>query len=606
MRHRPAGMGIVLDVVQLGNVVADRVIVRPTQFAGGQVVGHGLDDGGRSADSIAGRETAPPFPVSKGITGAPAAGNGPYDRYHEEVSLKALFIWPEFPDTFWSFRHAIKFVRKSAACPPLGLITVAALLPADWEIRLVDTNIRRLTEADLAWADLVFLGAMNIQRRSASQIIARCKAAGKTVVAGGPLFTSEHEQFPQVDHFVLNEAELTLPPFLEDLERGRAGRLYTTSEFADIEKTPPPRWDLLELPRYDSMNIQFSRGCPFNCEFCYVTALLGHRPRTKTPAQMLAELDALHALGWRRRIFFVDDNFIGNKKVLKAELLPALIEWRRAHPEAGGFSTEVSINLADDEDLMRQMVQAGFDTVFVGIETPAEEGLAECNKVQNRGRNLIESVRRLHRNGLQVQAGFIVGFDSDTPSIFQRQIDFIMKSGIVTAMVGLLQAPYGTDLYKRLQREGRLVDEMSGDNADGSTNIIPRMPLETLRQGYQRILAYIYAPDNFYRRVRTFLQDYNPRRMKVQLSWTELKAWFLTIYHLGIRGQERLQYWRLFFWTMVHKPRLVPLAVTLAVYGHHFRRIYEAHLAPQAMLASAAAPLGSTLGHARAGGAGGS
>ena len=491
--------------------------------------------------------------------------------------MKVLLIWPEFPDTFWSFRHAIKFVKKSAACPPLGLITVAALLPDDWQARLVDTNVRRLNEHDLAWADIVFISAMNVQRRSVEQIIARCKAAGKTIVAGGPLFTGEHEKFPQVDHFVLNEAEVTLPPFLADLKRGCAGRLYTTTEFADIRRTPPPRWDLLELERYDSMNIQFSRGCPFNCDFCNITAMLGHRPRTKTAAQIIAELDGLWALGWRRRVFFVDDNFIGNKKVLKAEILPALSAWRQAHPGASGFSTEVSINLADDEELIQMMVEAGFDTVFVGIETPDEEGLAECNKVQNQGRDLVESVKCLHRAGLQVQAGFIVGFDSDTPSIFQRQIDFIMKSGIVTAMVGLLQAPYGTKLYERLKREGRLVDEMSGDNADGTTNIIPRMPLPTLRAGYKRILETIYAPANFYRRVRTFLRDYNPRRMKVQLQWTEIQAWFRTIYHLGIKGRERLHYWGLFFWTALHRPRLVPLAVTLAVYGYHFRRICEAH-----------------------------
>jgi radical SAM superfamily enzyme YgiQ (UPF0313 family) len=503
--------------------------------------------------------------------------------------LKALLIYPEFPDTFWSFRYALKFIDKSAACPPLGLITVAAMLPADWELRLVDTNVRTLTDADLAWPDLVLISAMNIQRESAQTIIARAKAAGRKVVAGGPLFAGEHEQFPEVDHFILNEAELTLSPFLADLAQGRAQRFYTTAEFADMSQTPVPRWDLLELDRYDSMTLQFSRGCPFNCDFCNITAMLGHRVRTKSAAQLVAELDALYALGWKRRLFFVDDNFIGNKKILKSEVLPALIAWKERNPQVSGLSTEASINLADDEELMRLMVAAGFDTVFVGIETPDDEGLAECNKKQNRGRDLVESVKRLHRAGLQVQAGFIVGFDSDTPATFQRQIDFIQESGIVTAMVGLLQAPYGTGLYKRLQTEGRIVDEMSGDNGDGSTNIVPKMHPLILRAGYRRILDYIYAPRNFYRRVRTFLEDYNPSDMHIQLQWTEVKAWLRSIVRLGIRGRERRQYWQLFFWTLLRKPRLLVQAVTLSIYGYHFRTVYEANVREVRALSAALA-----------------
>ncbi len=492
--------------------------------------------------------------------------------------MNVLLIYPEFPDTFWSFKHALKFVRKAAACPPLGLITVAALLPQDWEKRLVDANVHKLTQKDLDWADTVFVGAMVVQRDSARQIIARCKAAGLRVVGGGPLFTGEHEQFPEVDHFVLNEAEMTLPPFLADLERGDAQRIYTTSEFADIRQTPIPMWDLLDLKHYDSMSIQFSRGCPYDCEFCNVTALFGHRPRTKTAPQIIAELDALNAQGWRRRIFFVDDNFIGNKRQLKVEILPALIEWRRNNPHALGFQTEVSINLADDEELMSLMTEAGFDTIFVGIETPDEDSLAECNKFQNRGRDLLESVSRLHRAGLQVQGGFIVGFDNDTPSIFQRQIDFIQKSGIVTAMVGLLQAPYGTRLYQRMEQEGRLIAEFTGDNTDGVTNIVPKMDLDVLRQGYREIIEKIYSPHLFYERVKTFLREYNPLKMKVQLQGEEIIAFLRSIYELGIRGVERLYYWRLFFWTLLRRPRLLPLAITLAVYGYHFRQVFELYV----------------------------
>src|SRR5512139_2005881 len=491
--------------------------------------------------------------------------------------MKILLIYPEFPDTFWSFKHALKFIRKKAGAPPLGLLTVAAMLPFDWEKRLVDLNVGRLSEEDLAWADAVFLSAMIVQKDSAREIIQRCKAAGVKIVAGGPLFTMESDQFPEVDHFVLNEAEETLKPFLKDLEAGRAGRVYASDQFPDLEQTPIPLWRLANLKHYSSVSIQFSRGCPFNCDFCNVTTLLGHYPRTKTAAQIIAELDSLYALGWRQGVFFVDDNFIGNKKQIKSEVLPALIEWRK-QKRGMPFSTEASINLADDPDLMRLMVQAGFDTVFVGIESPNENSLTECSKSQNKGRDLLASVLQLQRAGLQVQGGFIVGFDSDSSSIFQQQIDFIQNSGIVTAMVGLLQAPLGTRLYERLQKEGRLVAGFSGDNVDGTTNIIPRMGLEPLRKGYRKVLSHIYAPGFYYDRVKTFLREYKPPRVQAPLEPQYIAALLRSIYRLGIRGVERAHYWRLFFWTLFRRPRLFPLAVTLAIYGFHFRQVIELHV----------------------------
>lgn len=491
--------------------------------------------------------------------------------------MNILLVYPEFPDTFWSFKHALKFVRKRAGAPPLGLLTVAAMLPAEWEKRLVDVNVTSLASKDLAWADYVFISAMIVQRDSAREIIARCKAAGVKVVAGGPLFTMEHERFPEVDYFVLNEAELTLPPFLADLSNGCAQRVYATSDFPDIHQTPAPLWQLANLKYYDTVSIQFSRGCPFSCDFCNVTSLLGHRPRTKTAGQIIAELDSLYALGWRKSIFFVDDNFIGNKKQIKSEVLPALIEWRKGK-SGMPFSTEASINLADDPELVRLMTQAGFDTVFVGIETPNEESLTECSKSQNKGRDLVDSVKRLQRAGLQVQGGFIIGFDNDPPSIFQQQIDFIQKSGIVTAMVGLLQAPLGTRLYERMQKEGRLVNDFSGDNVDGSTNIIPRMGLEPLREGYRHLLSQIYAPASYYERVLTFLREYHPPELHFYLDWQYFLALGRSIYQLGIRGVERVHYWRLFFWTLFRRPRLFPLAITLAIMGFHFRQVAALHV----------------------------
>jgi radical SAM superfamily enzyme YgiQ (UPF0313 family) len=486
-----------------------------------------------------------------------------------------LLIYPEFPETFWSFKHALEFIGKRSSLPPLGLLTVAALLPPEWTVRLADTNVRSLTDKDLAWADCAFISAMVIQREPARRIAARCKKAGLLVVAGGPLFSTEQEQFDNVDHFILNEAELTLPPFLADLAQGCARRVYSSDRFPDIQQTPVPRWDLLNLKRYASMGIQFSRGCPFNCDFCNVTALLGHRVRVKTTGQIIAELDHLYSLGWRSEVFFVDDNFIGNKQFLKTDLLPALIAWRKNKAGNVFFCTEASINLADDPVLMELMGQAGFTKVFIGIETPDEHCLAECSKIQNGNRDLVEDVKRIQRAGLQVQGGFIVGFDNDKPSIFQRQIDFIQNSGIVTAMVGLLQAPPGTRLYDRMEKEGRLCADATGNNADGTTNILPAMSMEVLSKGYKQILDHIYSPAPYYRRIRTFLREYRPARMKRTIRLSHIRALLLSFYRLGIRGKERAHYWKLIFWTQLRCPRQLPDAIILAIYGYHFRKISE-------------------------------
>ncbi len=486
--------------------------------------------------------------------------------------MNVLLLYPRFPDTFWGFQHALKFVRRKAALPPLGLITVAAMLPPAWRLKLVDTNVRPLTGPDLAWADMVFVSAMIAQRASAHALIDRCHAAGRTVVAGGPLFKSEQANYPGVDHFVLDEAEVTLPGFLRDLERGLARRVYTATEFADLAETPAPRWDLLRLRDYHSMSVQYSRGCPFDCEFCDITAMFGHRPRTKRPAQILAELDALYARGWRGSVFFVDDNFIGNPRDLRSGLLPALTAWRRRSPGVP-FYTEASINLARDEALTRAMVEAGFGTVFIGIETPDDSSLAECGKRQNLGRDLVADVKRLQRAGLQVQGGFIVGFDSDTPSIFQRQVDFIQRSGIITAMVGMLIALPGTRLHVRLAGEGRLLGESTGDNSDGTTNFAPRMGLDALREGYRRLLNQIYAPGPYYRRVRTFLREYRAPRIEVAPSWRHGLALLYASVRLGVIGRERLQFWGLLGWTLARRPAQFGSAVTFAIYGHHFRKV---------------------------------
>lgn len=496
--------------------------------------------------------------------------------------MNVLLIYPEFPDTFWSFKHALKFIHKKSSAPPLGLLTIAALLPREWQQKLVDLNIRNLCQKDLDWADMALVSAMTVQRDSAKEIIARCQTAGLKVVVGGPLFTTEPDEFAEADHLILNEGEITLPAFLNDIACSTEKALYITNEYADMEQSPTPRWDLMNLKDYASMSIQYSRGCPFNCDFCNVTALLGHRMRLKTAQQITTELDGLYNAGWRGGVFFVDDNLIGNKRALKEDLLPALIEWRQ-DKEGMTFNTEASINLADDAELMSMMVSAGFNKVFIGIETPDEDNLAECNKKQNLNRNLVADIRRIQHAGMQVQGGFIVGFDNDNPYTFQRLIDFIQCSGIVTAMVGILQAPIGTQLYERMEKAGRILKNMSGDNVDGSTNIIPSMDIEQLKQRYKDLLDHIYSPEVYYQRVTTFLKEYDLPKVKVHIDlamiWQNYSAFMRSIFQLGIFGKERRQYWKLFFWTLFKKPRLFPLAIEFSIYGYHFRKINEQHVA---------------------------
>jgi radical SAM superfamily enzyme YgiQ (UPF0313 family) len=493
--------------------------------------------------------------------------------------MKALLIYPEFPDTFWSFRYALKFIHRKASSPPLGLLTIATMLPEEWEKRLVDMNVECLNDDNLRWADLVFLSAMSVQKQSVKEVIARCKAVGVRVVAGGSLFTTEYEAFGDVDHLVLNEAEITLPRFLEDFRNGDAEHFYTTDQWADIHKTPIPLWELINLKHYASINIQYSRGCPFNCEFCDITLLCGHTPRTKNKDQIIKELESVYLSGFRGQVFFVDDNFIGNKKKLKEEILPAIIEWMEMRKRPFSFNTQASIELSDHKDLMEMMVRAGFDVVFIGIETPHEQSLAECSKFQNKNRDLLVSVRNIQKSGLEVQGGFILGFDNDPLTIFDTQINFIQKSGVVTAMVGILVALPGTQLYQRLKKERRLLKETSGNNTDFSTNFIPRMDYDLLINGYKKVLGTLYSPRHYYERVRTFLREYIPPQNKLfHFRFNYIAAFIKSIIVLGIIGKERFHYWRLLLWTIFTRPRLIPQAVTLSIYGFHFRKVFEKRL----------------------------
>ncbi len=487
--------------------------------------------------------------------------------------MKAVLVYPTFPETFWSFKYILKFIRRKAAHPPLGLLTLAAMMPEDWELKVVDMNVEELTDQHIMWADLVFVGAMVVQKDCARTIIDRAHILGKQVVAGGPLFTSLPDDYDDVDYLVLNEAELTLPPFLSDLAAGNPKHLYTTAEKPDIQGTPIPRWDLIRLKNYASMSVQFSRGCPFNCEFCDIVNLNGRIPRLKSNEQMIREFQVLYDMSWRGGVFVVDDNFIGNKSKVKL-LLREIITWQEARRYPFALYTEASVNLAEDDELMQLMATAGFDSVFLGLETPAEESLKECGKHQNCKMDLLEAVKRIQRNGMEVMGGFIIGFDNDPPNIFERQVKFIQNSGVCRAMIGLLTALPGTRLYERLKSEGRLLEGTSGDNCDGSVNFIPKMDLQTLRDGYDAVLKSLYSPKEYYQRATEFLKTYRPKRFR-RLDGTQIMAFLRSMLYMGIldRGMSKLYYWKFIIRVALFHPKAFGDAIASAIYGYHFRRL---------------------------------
>lgn len=489
--------------------------------------------------------------------------------------MNILMIYPDYENTFWSFKAVLKLLGKKASFPPLGLMTIGSMLPDTWEKKLVDMNCENLKDEHIKWADYVLISAMIVQKDSTRRVIRTVKELGKPVIAGGPLFTTGHEEFPEVDHMVMGEVEEIIGDIIKDMESGTLKKIYSAGNFPDIKKSPVPAWNLIRLKNYNSMCIQFSRGCPFNCEFCDVIQLNGRTPRLKTPGQLISELESLRQTGWRAGVFFVDDNLIGNKARFKKEHLPAIISWQKKNRYPFTFNTQVSINLADDRELIKMMVEAGFTSVFIGIETPDSDSLNECGKVQNSNRDLIQSVKDIQNLGLEVQGGFIVGFDSDKTSIFQRQIDFIQKSGIVTAMVGLLTALPKTRLYQRLSESSRLVKDASGNNTGASSlNFIPKMDTTVLINGYRKVLSTIYSPKSYYERIRTFLQEYKPKKVKkTKISMYYIRAAISSFWLLGFRQKGRRYFWRLILWSLLHKPGLLPHAVGFSLTGVHFRTL---------------------------------
>ncbi len=490
--------------------------------------------------------------------------------------MRVLLTYPEYPPTFFSFKHSLHLISRKAALPPLGLITVSALLPSTWEKRLVDLNTAPLSTDDLRWADFVFISAMHIQKVSVEMIIRRCLEHGLTIVAGGPLFTHDFDSYPQVDHFILNEAEITIKPFLKDLKSGKKPqRVYETGSYADLADSPAPDFHLLERKSYASMSLQVSRGCPFACDFCEIPSMLGKKVRFKQTDQVLKELDALYRFKWRGSVSIVDDNFIGNKNEIKKHLLPAIITWMQQHKYPFIFNIQTSINLAEDQELVRLMLDAGINSTFIGLETPSELSNQKCNKTQNTSRNLLKNVRDIQNAGMLVSGGFILGFDSDTASIFDQQIDFIQQSGIVWAMIGLLNAPKNTRLYKRLEEENRITTEVTGNNTDFSMNFVPTMDREKLLKGYHSVLQNTYTAKAYYNRIRQCLLNLGQTHRKlIRIDRYYLFAFIRSILVMGIIEKGRGEFWKLLTWSIWHQPRLFPYTIMFTICGYHFRKLY--------------------------------
>ncbi len=491
--------------------------------------------------------------------------------------MRCLLLYPQMPDTFYAMHHFMQVVGKKAAYPPLGLLTVAAMLPAEWNKKVIDLNVHSLTDIEIEWADIIMISAMNVQELSVREIIARCRPYGKLLVAGGPLFTHEYERFPEINHFVLNEAELTLPEFLEDMSNNNARRLYQSNLFADTTKTPLPAFELIDMRDYLYAIVQYSRGCPFLCDFCDVTTLYGRTMRVKKTEQLIAELNQLNGRGDLSLVLFADDNFIGNKKVLKYELLPALIEWRKKYHPPFFFATQLTINLCNDADLMDLMIDAGFRHIFIGIETPDEDSLNAALKNQNLRRNLLDNIHTIHAKGFIISGGFIVGFDEDKPDIFDRQQKFIQESGVPLPIINILKAPPGTALYDRISEEGRLTKPFAF--LEGETNIAPKMPLKQLYEGFLSLTKQVYTPAFAFERLIHFFKQYHfPKtdvKIRSKFTGAQLRILLRIIWTLGIWDANRKYFWKLIFWSVRHQPKLLDKAVLYGVMMYQMNQTYK-------------------------------
>ena len=496
----------------------------------------------------------------------------------------ALLVYPEFPPSYWGYQFALEFIGKKASMPPLGLLTVAGMFPKEYQLKVVDMNVDTLTDADLDWADLVLTSTMIVQKESLYDVVRRCNRADVPIMAGGPHPTSYYDNIKEeaggtINHFLLGEVEEIFGDFLTDLKNGVAKEIYAETRKPDVTLTPIPRFDLINLQNYGSMALQFSRGCPFDCEFCDITKLFGRVPRTKSNEQMLSEFQLLHDLGWRGSLFLVDDNFIGNKRDAM-RLLPDVTKWQNEREYPFALYTEASVNLADMDALMDAMVSAGLSEVFLGIETPNPDALLKMKKKQNTKKGednyLVKAVRRIQEKGMEVMAGFILGLDDDTEDAFDAQIEFIQNVGIPRAMVGLLTVLKNTDLFFRLQKEGRLLGESDGNNVGlDSLNFTTEMDRQTLLDGYKRVLSTLYDPTlkNYFERCLSLFKHLKPvKHGPHSFGKTELLALIRSIKR-QLFSKQGPAYFRYLMKVIVDHPKLIVEAVTLAIHGYHFEKI---------------------------------
>ncbi|MGE5658980.1 MAG: B12-binding domain-containing radical SAM protein [Actinomycetota bacterium] len=503
--------------------------------------------------------------------------------------MRVLLVYPRFPKSFWSYEKILELVDRKVLLPPLGLVTVAAILPQEWEFKLVDRNIRSITEAEWQWADLVILSAMIVQKDDLLEQIREAKRRGKLVACGGPYPTSTPDAplAAGVDFLILDEGEITLPMFVDAIAQNQTcGIFRSEGEKPDVTTTPVPRFDLLELNAYDSMSIQFSRGCPFQCEFCDIIVLYGRKPRTKTPEQLLAELEALYQLGWRRTVFMVDDNFIGNKRNVKL-LLNELKVWQKDHQYPFVFNTEASVDLAEDPELMDLMVECNFNAVFLGIETPDEDSLALTKKFQNNRNSLTEAVQKITRSGLRVMSGFIIGFDGEKPGAGARIVRFVEQTAIPTALFGILQALPNTALWHRLHKEGRLLVDRSDINQASLMNFIPTRSIEDIGREYIEAFCELYDPERYLDRTyRHFLMLGAP---KVQApaktpNWIDVRALLTICWRQGIKRKTRWKFWHHLFSIIKHNPAVWDHYLTVCAHNEHFldyRLVVRQHIEAQ-------------------------
>jgi radical SAM superfamily enzyme YgiQ (UPF0313 family) len=489
--------------------------------------------------------------------------------------MRALLVYPQFPKTFWSYEKILELVDRKVVLPPLGLITVAAILPQEWEFKLVDRNVRAVTEAEWQWADVVIVSAMIVQKKDFVSQIQAAKQHGKLVAVGGPYPTSLPEEATAAgaDFLILDEGEITLPLFIEAMQRGdTSGVFRANGDKPDVTTTPIPRYDLLELDAYDSMSIQFSRGCPFQCEFCDIIVLYGRKPRTKTPEQVLAELDRLYEIGWRRGVFMVDDNFIGNKRNVKL-LLKELKIWQAEHGYPFRFDTEASVDLAQDEELLELMVECNFAAVFLGIETPDEESLALTKKFQNTRGSLSDAIETIQKAGLRPMAGFIIGFDGEKTGAGDRIVRFVEQAAVPTTTFAMLQALPNTALWHRLEKEGRLRAGDGNINQTTLMNFIPTRPLEDIAREYVDAFTRIYDPINFLDRTyRCFMKLGAPKaKPKFKLpDLIELRALLIVMWRQGVKRETRWVFWHHFFSILRHNPAVFDHYIAVCAHNEHF------------------------------------